>query len=230
MPQPGFQAGIGCRSRSGDKVAGARVHLDPFTLGKVFGDLDDQARFDGCWFGPLGGGIPFDTRVTLRHQQFDGGWQLNPNALVVVDQSQHALEFFRDVSGFIFNVCKRHGVLVEIGLVQQVHIGRVNIHELDATFAEICCFERFATFERDVGLLLRDEIATSEFVQRGSAARGRGLHIDGFDQHRRTVVVDDRTVFDFFCLHGVNLREVVMQCGECTVGGMGLGFPTLSKE
>ena len=57
-------------------------------------------------------------------------------------------------------------------------------------------------FERDVGLLLRDQIARAKLVERRAAAGRRRLHVDALDDVRRFVVHDNRARFDFFGKHG----------------------------
>ena len=74
----------------------------------------------------------------------------------------------------------------------------VGVHELDRPLAEIGLVQRFAAAERDVDLLLGDQVARPVLVEGGGAAGRRALHGDRLDHAGRVVVVDDVAGLDVF--------------------------------
>ena len=77
----------------------------------------------------------------------------------------------------------------------------VGVHERHFAANEIGIIQAFGAFERDVRLLLRDQVPRAKLVQRRAAAGRRRLHRHALDHVRRIVVIDDRARFDFFGKH-----------------------------
>src|SRR5215469_11444513 len=81
----------------------------------------------------------------------------------------------------------------------------VGIHVLYGPLLEIGFVERLPAPQRDVDLLLADQVPRPVLVEGGRAARRRALLADRRDNARRPAVVEDHSPLDVFRQHSVIL-------------------------
>ena len=162
------------------------VPVEPETIGTFVDAVLDR------WRNPF-----------LHHRLRDIAWQSTSKMKHrVVPTIMRYYRRFGQVPALFGEVFFGQCVLVVIDRVEEVEVGGVGIHVLDLPAAEVGLVERLAAPERDVDLLLRDQVPRPKLVERAGPPRRGRLHGNALDKTGCIAIADDAPAFDLFGKHG----------------------------